>query len=607
MKRKCEQMDVLWFGCMLFLIEVLFRWRMGFGLFSLTGLPLELITIVFFACLSLCLSRKFRLVFETLFCLVFGIYVFAQKLHYSYFSVFFSFSKLALASELGGVIDSVFAKISLKDFVFFVPCVLMAAVSFLLWKRKENRSVKRSLLGAVLTVLCLLFFVFEYKIVPTEENWLLDLRYNYENLSNKNKAVQDFGALSYARLDFVKNVKVWMKTGSEEELNEIQVFYEENTQEASVNEMTGIFEGMNLILIQAESFSEPALNETVMPTLYQMAQQGILFTNFYAPIYQSATADSEFISQTSLVPSVDSGPTAYTYQNNRFDGSLASMFSEAGYAASSYHSYYRLFYNRELLHEALGFSVFYDSELLGIEFPEGFQDGINWPSDEELMWRMMNTVESEPFYSFVITASGHMPYVSYRPEYEGDYWRLSQVMDLDEEMLSYFASQSLFDRSLQRLLTVLKERELLENTVIIVYGDHYPYGLSEESLKEYYTEDYTKYQVPMIIWSGNQEFNLELEKCCSTFDLLPTIANLFGLDASKTYHAGTDLFSDEGALVYFYDRSWLSDEVYYDSNEDALYELKDSSVDTDAQMKQVMELFEISQQMLELDYYGKKE
>ena len=118
----------------------------------------------------------------------------------------------------------------------------------------------------------------------------------------------------------------------------------------------GIFKGKNLILILCESLSTIVIDEELTPTLYMMKTQGINFDNHYAPVYQSATADSEFISLTSQIPSIDNGPLAYDFYENTFPSALPQLFREIGYSANSFHSFKKEFYNRETLHYTYGFT-----------------------------------------------------------------------------------------------------------------------------------------------------------------------------------------------------------------------------------------------------------
>lgn len=96
--------------------------------------------------------------------------------------------------------------------------------------------------------------------------------------------------------------------------------------------------------------------------------------------------------------------------------------------------------------------------------------------------------------------------------------------------------------------------------MIILYGDHYPYGLSEEKQQLHFEDGVQKYKVPFIIYCDSHEFNLEIDRVCSTFDLLPTLSNMFELNVDN-YYVGKVIFSEEQPTVYFYDRSWMNEQM----------------------------------------------
>ena len=52
---------------------------------------------------------------------------------------------------------------------------------------------------------------------------------------------------------------------------------------------------------------------------------------------------------------------------------------------------------------------------------------------------------------------------------------------------------------------------------------------------------------------------MTVEKYTSGIDILPTIANLFGLDAPYPLITGDDAFSDGGGYVFFNDNTVIGD------------------------------------------------
>ena len=403
----------------------------------------------------------------------------------------------------------------------------------------------------------------------------------------------------------------------DEEKTLINLYLEEHGYISQPNEYTGLFKGKNLILVLCESLSTIAIDEELTPTLYMMKTQGINFNNHYAPVYQSATADSEFISLTSQIPSIDNGPLAYDFYENTFPNALPQLFREIGYSANSFHSFKKEFYNRETLHYTYGFTYLYDWVDLNLEKRSEFVEAYNWIHDRELFLKGLeatNENASEPFFDFFISVSGHVPYVRERYELEYDLWQTIVLHGeagekYSIEALCYLAAQKTLDSGLEALIKELTNTGQLENTVIAIYGDHYPYGLTKSATKELFTDlnnDFEIYKVPFIIWSPDMEGGQIINKVTSTYDIMPTLCNLFDINLDGHLITGRDALSDKDGLVIFEDRSWLNDRAYYNATKGTTIKLDPSITDEeiDEINNQVFEEIQISQNILTSNYFA---
>ena len=246
---------------------------------------------------------------------------------------------------------------------------------------------------------------------------------------------------------------------------------------------------------------------------------------------------------------------------------------------------------------------------LELERWEGYREAANWILDEDLFEAVLkNTDYDEPFFDFVITASGHMSYNSGRTELK-EYYEIvdadERFTDYSEEAKYYLAAQMSLDRGLEVLLEGLENRGVLEDTVIYMFADHYPYGITSDQAKAEIlgdTETYEVYKVPMLIYSSDLKSGLH-KAITSTFDIYPTIANLFDLNDQDAYKVGNDAFdSDALRFIPFFDRSFLCEEFYYDSSQDTVPE---DHLDIYQEIsKKINEIFEYSQDILLSDYYG---
>lgn len=610
-----NHIDIIVFLSTLLLIDVLMR---IFCNIPIAKMPL-LFSFRWYLVLSiplLLIKRKVRHVCEIVIVTILSIYSFAQTFHFQFFDTFFSVKKISVINELIDVSGEIISEIKLEYIIFIIPILI---ILFVIHKQNKAQENKYLLINVTFCIFMLIGVVSIDKMInrtfvqkDIEEGWKSD-QYLFTTFHNKNRYFERFGVIQYIYGD----IETFLSTSSDvsltnEEKYEIEEFINANT--IVENEMSGIFEGKNLILILAESLNTYPIIEELTPTLHKMKSEGFYFTNYHAPIYQSATGDSEFISLTSMMPSVDYGTTSYTFHNNEYPYALGHLFKEGGYHVNSYHSYISNFYNRELFHESLGFSTFYDMDKLGLDKPYHYKEALNWLDDSELFIKMLENTEMEEgaFFDYVITTSGHMPYKLVREELV-DFVELIDKTDyreFDEELKCYIAAQMHLDRGLEAMINMLDEKGELEDTVIIIYGDHYPYGITSEENIDIVTDDapYNINKVPLIIYNSETP-GKEVDKLGSTFDIYPTICNLFGLDYSKSFVVGNDLFSDEEGFVLFMDRSVLTEDFYYNSatNETTILSESYSEEKQNNIFSYMNIVFDLGQKILVGNYYNSLE
>lgn len=595
-------------------IDLLLRHFLGFNLVVTRAFLFTIFVAGIFASIPIMLSRKARIIYCSIILLIFGCLGLAQTLHYEFFSTFFSFSKLSVIKEAFQVKGEISSKFDYKLLIFLLPFICSIVLPFI---RGKSSTIKSKLLRNVIPCLFIIFFitnccitVITYPIngIATEST-----KYLYDTLFNKVKAVNDIGLYSYTFKD-LKMILFEGGTNNEKEREIVDDYLSTYAYKHENNDYTGIYEGKNLVLVLCESLTDVVIDKDLTPTLYKMKNEGISFNNHYAPIYQSATADSEIISLTSIIPSINYGPTAYAFYENNYSDSLTTQLNNKGYNSNSFHSFHGDFYNRKTLHKNLGFNYYFAEEDLYFEKRDGWQDAFNWNLDKYLFQQVVaKTVDMNkyPFFDFVISVSGHIPYHPGRYELEGDLWATIKVKgEVDQpysnEVLCYFAAQRTLDQGLKQLITDLEENGELDNTVIAIYGDHYPYGLSNSAQKElyHYDKDYMINKVPFIIWTPNGE-SKQIDKVSSTFDIYPTIANLFNIDLNNQFIVGNDILSDEDGLVIWENYSWLNDKAYYNSTTQKVDNFGNLSQDEISDInKKVQQTITAGQALLESNYFN---
>ncbi len=387
------------------------------------------------------------------------------------------------------------------------------------------------------------------------------------------------------------------------EINDLHLYFSEK-EPTFQNEYTGFFEGKNLIFITAEGFWQYAVNKDYTPTLYMLANEGFVFENFYNPLWWSSTTDGEFVATNGLYP-LNYTRAFYETHNNTMPFTMGNMLLAEDYVTTAYHNHTFDYYDRDLTHPNMG----YDYYGLG----NGLEVTPYWPeSDLEMMeLTIPQALESaEPFHNYYMTVSGHLYYT-----FEGNAMSTKNMQDVEtlnmsEEAKAYLACQIELDKALEYILNELSSANELQNTVICISSDHYPYGLSQEALTEFHGEfpdDFELHRSSLILWSGDIKEPIHIDKVCSSVDILPTLLNLFGLDYDSRLLSGNDILSDSPGLVLFSNQSFITDEGRYNSLTDEWVANPDS-ITTDSYAAEMFNQIQlqtaVNETIIIQDYYS---
>lgn len=371
------------------------------------------------------------------------------------------------------------------------------------------------------------------------------------------------------------------------------------------NSWTGYFAGKNLIWIVAEGYSgEVALRPDVTPTLYRLSQEGFRFENFYTPLWGVSTSDGEYVTTTGLIPK--SGTWSYRESaDNYMPFGFGNLFSHLGYAANAFHDHVYTYYNRDKSHPNMGYNFY--------AVGQGLDISDTWPeSDLEMMEQSVpRYIDEDSFITYYMTVSGHLNYTFSGNSMAAKNQDVVEDLPYSSEAQAYLATQVELDRAVEYLLEQLEAAGKLEDTVIVLSGDHYPYGLSQSAYDELagreVDQTFELYKSQLIIWCADMEEPVEVEKFCSSLDIMPTLANLFGLPYDSRLVMGRDILSDSPGLVIFSNYSFLTDVGAYDSVTDTFTPWEDAEEPEEDYAAQVLEQvrskFDFSRLILEEDYY----
>ncbi len=333
------------------------------------------------------------------------------------------------------------------------------------------------------------------------------------------------------------------------------------------NDYTGLFAGKNLIFISAEAMAAEAIDPRFTPTLYRMATKGIQITDYYQPAI-CGTTGGEYHNIFGML-AVDGGTSMKETAQNFNYYTMGTQLSCLGYSGGAFHNGQLTFYDRHLTHINLG-------------YPDGFmamENGLsaivnpNAPySDISMMQATLPMYfDKQPFNLYYMSCSGHSPYKESN-SFARRNFDLVADLDYTDEIKYYFSTQIEFDRSLQATLEILEAQGILDDTVIVISADHFPYGLddgtegSESRLAELYGVDeienlFVRDHNRLIIWSGclEKEEPIVVDTPVESTDILPTLLNLFGVEFDSRLLPGRDIFSDRDPLVYFTTGDWKTE------------------------------------------------
>lgn len=563
----------------------------------------------------------------------------AQIVYYSMYEAIISFFSMMHGGQITEFMEAII-DVVLRNWygiaLFALPLVILIVLSkkkVLLFERNSLKEIAIKMTSVVVVHLVALLCV---NFINT--NMMYSNKNLYYNIHIPKVTANRMGLLTTMRLDLQRFIfgfeeKLSVETSTtpiEEEENSYNVTYidfdkliqnEENntikemheyfsSQEASKkNKYTGMFKGKNLIVLVGESFSSLAIREDLTPNLYKLYKEGFQFDNFYTPIFPVSTADGEYITDTSLIPK--EGVWSFLkVEGNYMPYSYPNVFEKQGYSSNAYHNHTATYYERDKYIETMG----YDSYLAVGTGLEDRMDTSNWPnSDYEMVKTTMDDyINNEKFMAYYMTVSGHMNYTKIGNMMVYRNW--DQVKDLpySHKAKSYLAANIELDKAVGELIRRLEEAGKLEDTVIVISGDHYPYGLTLEEINELSTferdDKFEKYRMPFLIWSGSMKEPIKVEKIGSSLDVLPTVLNLFGAEFDSRLLIGRDILSDTEPLVIFSDRSFITDKGRYNAVTGEFIANEGTTAEegyVDKINTIIYKKYQMSRLILENDYYRK--
>lgn len=470
------------------------------------------------------------------FYVILSLIMFVDMTYFSYFQTLPSVSMFGQVSQLGAVKESIKELTRMKTLIFILD---LPIVIYYFYKKdsgstlfKVKKGKKTIVLGGAIAIAMVTIFALEiFPVFGSQEIYVYHISDIINTISKEETYVVEDGELNNIFTNKASDISIADK------------------------KHYGIGKDKNLIVIQAEALQKFVINlnyngQEVTPNLNKLIgdKSTIYFDDYFQLVGRGNTSDAEFVTNNSLHPSMEDF-TYNQYCDNDFYG-LPWLLKDNGYTSWVFHGFEKEFWNREKAYPKQGFERFLSEEDFKYKEKIGFGISDREFFDQSLEYlKQLDSVDDNPFYSFLITLSNHTPYTM--PE-------KYHVLDLKKEQQGnivgdYLQSVHYADQEIGRFIEGLKREGLYENTVIALYGDHFGINNGNDTVFEpmqdilgapYNFDDIMS--VPLIIHVPGEEINETISTVGSQIDFYPTIINIMGLENEKGYMVGKDLVNHEG-------------------------------------------------------------
>lgn len=569
--------------------------------------PYSLIALVLSVFLFFKGKKAFWFIFIGGFLLTFLLY--ANVVYFRFFSDFLTFSTLNQAGNVESMGGAVSASFKWYDFVYFIDTIIYLVI--LIFKRKwlDNRAFSKKFVPVVMATSVALFFL-NLAFAETDRPELLTRTFDHKYL------VKYLGPYNFTVYDGVKTIENNQQKAlaSEDDLTKVLNYTKQKRTEPNP-EYYGAAKKKNIIKIHLESFQTFLINKKVngkevTPFLNKLSsgnQDFTYFPNFFHQTGQGKTSDSEFTMDNSLY-GLPQGSAYSLKGDNTYQSLPAILDQKQGYTSNVMHGDYKTFWNRDQVYKHFGIDNFYDATYYDMSDDNivnlGLKDKPFFKASADYQSKM-----KKPFYSHLITLTNHYPFTLDEEDASID-----KPNTGDSTVDGYIQTAHYLDQALEEYITDLKKKGLYDNSVIMIYGDHY--GISENhnnAMEKLLGEKITPakftdlnrtgfwLKVPGKSGGVNKEY-------AGQMDVMPTLLHLVGIDSKNYLMFGSDMFSKQhNNVVPFRNGDFITEDYKYVNGK--IYSNKDNELltekpkDFDKNKKQVEKDLEMSDSVLNGDLF----
>lgn len=513
-----------------------------------------------------------------------SILLYANIVYYRFFSDFITLPTLSQTQNFGDLGGSVLSLLKPYDILFFVDVFVMFYLRFSRKIQKESNRLGYKKTTAIIAF-ALAISLLNLGLAEADRPQLLSRGFD------RNYIVKYLGMYNYTIYDSVETMKASSQRALADSSDITEVINYTKSNYAKPNaKYFGAAKGMNVIYLHLESFQNFLINyklngEEVTPFLNSLTKDKntMYFDNFFHQTGQGKTSDAEFMLENSLF-GLPQGSAYITKAQNTYQAA-PSILKDYGYTSAVFHGNNGSFWNRNVIYKSFGFEHFFDASYYDTNSSEnmaeyGLLDKPFFKQSESLLSSL-----PQPFYTKLITVGNHYPY-----KMDQNLVTIDKANTGDPSVDNYFQTARYADEAIEQVFNQLKELGLYDNTMIVLYGDHY--GISDNhntAMEQVIGKEITPFEsanlqrVPLFIHVPGMQGGTDHTYGGQT-DLLPTVLHLLGIDTQKFVQFGSDLLSEEhDEIVPFRNGDFVSPTI--DSINEKFYDNKTGLLLDDSQLE----------------------
>lgn len=426
--------------------------------------------------------------------------------------------------------ESIISLIKWWEFLLLLDLPVLYALIF---KTPKGTTIKiQKIAGIACAVICAFLMIFQF--IRLENN---------RALGNLKKLPLKISPVGYHMFDLYRFIYESTDELDHDDVTAIENWFENNsklhTPSDGFSSLKGLLKNKNIIVVQFESLEGSLIGKSffgteITPSINKLLKNSISFNNIYEQTNEGNSSDAELLALTSMYP-LKSGSAFLRFGKNSYV-SFPKLLNKAGYTSIAIHGDDDRFWNRNIVFPNLGFEKYITEE----QFADKRMGGMG-VIDESLFNQSLmelNNIQS-PYFFYIITITSHMPFKLNGIEFE--------EFPLDSATGDYLRSIRYTDAMLGKFCDALNENDMLDNTALVVFGDH-------EGLHKYYPSDSeipaNNLKIPFLIYIPGFE-GFEASTLGGQVDIMPTLCFLLGIDEKNYSNSvmGRNLFGEKDSAA----------------------------------------------------------